>query len=68
MFYLGLSPLPVTVTTSIIIFLVGDSYKPSFATVTGRGGQPKFYPIQLRDNLCASWGLGEKSVNQGEID
>ena len=30
---LGLSPCPVTVTT----FLVGDSYKPSFATVTGRG-------------------------------
>ena len=35
--YLGLSPLPVTVTTRIITFLVGDPYKPSFATVTGRG-------------------------------
>ena len=27
---LGLSPLPVTVTTRIITFLVGDPYKPSF--------------------------------------
>ena len=33
----GLSPLPVTVTTRIITFLVGDPYKPSFATGTGRG-------------------------------
>ena len=41
---LGLSPLPVTVTTSIITFLVGDPYKPSFATVTGRGDSP-MYPI-----------------------
>ena len=36
----GLSPLPVTVTTRIITFLVGDPYKPSFATVTGRGDNP----------------------------
>ena len=35
--YLGLSPLPVAVTTRIITCLVGDPYKPSFATVTGRG-------------------------------
>ena len=34
--FIGLSPHPVTVTTRIIIFLVGDPYKPSFATVTGR--------------------------------
>ena len=33
-------PHPVTVTTRIITFLVGDSYKPSFATVTGRGPHP----------------------------
>ena len=41
-FHLGLSPLPVTVTTRIITFLVGDPYKPSFATVTGRGDNPSF--------------------------
>ena len=34
-------PLPrMPVTTRIIIFLVGDPYKPSFATVTGRGDNP----------------------------
>ena len=40
--YVGLSPLPVTVTTRIITFLVGDPYKPSFATVTGRGDNPSY--------------------------
>ena len=39
----GLSPLPVTVTTWIITFLVGDPYKPSFATVTGRGDNPIYW-------------------------
>ena len=33
----GLSPLPVTVTTKIIPFLIGNPYKPSFTTVTVRG-------------------------------
>ena len=41
--YLGCCPLPVTVTTRIVIFLVGDSYKPSFATATGRGATSKVY-------------------------
>ena len=40
--YFGLSPLPVAVTTRNITFLVGDPYKPSFATVR-EGGQPKGY-------------------------
>ena len=40
--YLGCCPLPVTVTTRIITFLVGDPYKPSFATVTGRGDNPRY--------------------------
>ena len=31
------TPHPVTVTTRIITFLVGNPYKPSFATATGRG-------------------------------
>ena len=39
--YFGLSRFPVTVTTRIITFLVGDPYKPSFPTVTGRGDNPK---------------------------
>ena len=37
-----MSPLPVTVTTRIITFLVGDPYKPSFATVTGKGDNPTY--------------------------
>ena len=43
--YIGLYPLPVTVTTRIITFLVGDPYKPSFATVTGRGDNPSYTRI-----------------------
>ena len=35
------TPHPVTVTTRIITFLVGNPYKPSFATVTGWGGRSK---------------------------
>jgi len=36
-------PLPVTVTTRIITFLVGNPcYKPSFATVNGGGDNPKY--------------------------
>ena len=52
--WFGLSPLPVTVTTRIITFLVGDPYKPSFATVTGRGDNPihnKFYG--MTKEICA---------------
>ncbi len=37
-----MSPCPVTVTTRIVIFLIGNPYKPSFATVTGRGDNPRF--------------------------
>ena len=40
--YIGLSPFPVIVTTRIITFLVGDSYKPSFATITGKGDNPSY--------------------------
>ena len=29
-------------TTRIISFLVGDSYKPSFATITGKGDNPRY--------------------------
>ena len=37
----GLSPFPVIVTTRIITFFVGDPYKPSFATITGKGDNPR---------------------------
>ena len=41
--YLGCGPFPVTVTTRIATFLVGNPYKPSFTTVTGKGATPKVY-------------------------
>ena len=47
----GLSPCPVTVTTRISTFLVGDPYKPSFATVTGRGDNPNNLKHCTTDNL-----------------
>ena len=33
--YVGTTPQPVTVTTRVIPFLVGNPYKPAFVTVTG---------------------------------
>ena len=33
----------------IITFLVGDPYKPSFATVTGRGDNPTFTAVNIDD-------------------
>ena len=56
--FVGTTPHPVTVTTRIITFLVGNPYKPSFATVTGWGvdlrylfvniGDLKNYPVTMR--------------------
>ena len=40
--YFGTTPHPVTVTTRIITFLIGNPYKPSFATVTGWGVDPRY--------------------------
>ena len=45
--YIGYCPLPLTVTTRSIIFVIGDSYKPSFATVTGRGHHPMYIYIYI---------------------
>ena len=43
--YLRSTPHPVTVTTRIITFLVGNPYKPSFATVTGWGVDPRYMGV-----------------------
>ena len=40
--YVELSSCPLTVTTRNSRFLVGDPYKPSFVTVTGRGVNPTY--------------------------
>ena len=42
--FLGLSPLPVRVTTRIITFLVGNPYKPSFPLLLG-GGTTQEIPL-----------------------
>ena len=41
------TPHPVTVTTRIITFLVGNPYKPSFATVTGWGVDPTYLVCKI---------------------
>ena len=64
--YVGYGPFPVRVTTRIITFLVGNPYKPLFATVTGKGATPNVYMFMclyslqnlhmffLVPNLCIS--------------
>ena len=43
MVFIGLSPCPVTVTTRIILFFVGDpEEKNIFTTSTGRGNNPRY--------------------------
>ena len=44
--YLGYGPFPVTVTTRIITFLVGNPYNPLFATVTGKGPHPSHTSLE----------------------
>ena len=56
---LGCPPCPVRITTRSITFLVGDPYKPSFAT--WEGGQPKvcmaeFWIHFFRDETRANHG------------
>ena len=45
-YWLDMGPLPVTVPTKIITFLVGTRYQPSFATVTGRA-RPIYTPFEV---------------------
>ena len=45
--YIGLSPLPVRVTTRIITFLVGNPYKPSFPLLLGGGTTQGIYDYDL---------------------
>ena len=37
------TPLPVAVSTRIFTFSVANAYKPSFATITGSGVDPKYH-------------------------
>ena len=61
--YLGLSPCPVTATTRIIRFLVGDTYKPSFPTVPWKGVNSTYIELPVVPwfsessdlSSCISW-------------
>ena len=41
-YIISIAPHPVTVTTKVIPFLVGNPDKPSFMTVTGWGKNPRY--------------------------
>ena len=60
--YLRCGPLPVTVTTRIITFSVGDPYKPSFSTVTGRGPHPKDTLKKCTVIGCDCYWAGRKAA------
>ncbi len=82
--YFGLSPCPVTVTTRIVMLLVGGPCKPSFATDTGRGANPRyirfvlcfqtfrgrFFPVGqgLMNSYCTSRFSKRKSPEMGPWD
>ena len=61
-YILELPPHPVRVTTRIITFLVGDPYKPSFATVTGSGVDRKYIP---RSSMNHIWIESGRYMNWG---
>ena len=56
--YFGNTPHPVTVIARIIPFVVGNPYKPSFVTVTGRGVDQR-YIIYMAICLLIFFGNGE---------
>ena len=57
LWYFRSTPHPVTVTTRIITFLVGNPYKPSFATVTGWGVDPSdTVDGNQKSGKLTSWG------------
>ena len=57
--YFRSTPHPVTVTIRIITFLVGNPYKPSFATVTGWGVDPTYTYLRSMVRLFQLfWGMG----------
>ena len=56
--YLGLSPLPVRVTTRSITFLVGNPYKPSFPLLLG-GGTTQYIPLGTSNNTLVKLSLNK---------
>ena len=67
------TPLPVTVTTRIITYLVGNPYKPSFTTVTGWGVDPTYpfkrLPFLFVERLLSlsHWFLGQGGMMKKRV-
>ena len=59
MIYIGSGPLPRTQTTRVTKCLVGVSYKPSFATGTGRGPRPNLQSFPTPIAYLLRWGLAK---------
>ena len=49
------------------MFLVGDPYKPSFATVTGRGDNPRYSSLTIFSNVHSSQTLSQIIPYQVEL-
>ena len=62
--YLGCGPFPVTVTTKIITFSVGEACKPSFTTVTGKGPNPTW--SSNRGNKKIKLGISTKRTPRSQ--
>ena len=60
-----LVPLPKMPVTRTIISLVGDPYKPSFATVTGRGDSPNYTLTVPKADRTSNWSLALQLRNCG---
>ena len=60
--YVGLSPLPVRVTTRIITFLVGNPYKPSFPLLLGGGTTQYLRHSQHRKISSFIWSSIQQQV------
>ena len=66
--YVGLSPLPVRVTTRIITFLVGNLYKPSFPLLLGGGTTQGIwmFPPSFFAMTAGSWSSHDPHVGLHE--
>ena len=65
--YLGCSPTQDAIVTrmTLITFLVLDSYKPSFVTVTGMGGIPSHIDCKTLTKRHSGWPKKNKKKTPG---
>ena len=68
MIYVGTTPHPVTVTTRIITFLIGNPYKPSFVTVTGWGVDRRYMLYAVFSKHTALYNMYSESPQARVLD